>query len=62
VVTWATGYLGWLPATGLMPPVTKQQRPQVMMPILHHIVFGIAAVGGLHGLRLALGARSSTQR
>ena len=62
MVMWATGYLGWLPATGLMQPVTKQQRPQVMMPILHHIVFGIAAVGVLHGRRRALGARSSTQR
>jgi hypothetical protein len=26
---WAVGYLGWLPATGLMPPITEQTGEQV---------------------------------
>lgn len=26
LATWAAGYLGWLPATGLMPRVTRQNR------------------------------------
>jgi hypothetical protein len=40
---WAAGYLGWLPALELMPPVTKQKPKQVAAPIVHHVIFGIAA-------------------
>jgi uncharacterized membrane protein YagU involved in acid resistance len=40
-VTWAAGYLGWLPATGLMPPVWKQSTKQVFPNVLSHAVFGI---------------------
>src|SRR5205085_12487971 len=32
LVTWAAGYLGWLPATGLMPAVTRQRPRQVITP------------------------------
>jgi hypothetical protein len=45
LVTWGAGYLGWLPATGLMPPITKQEPQQIVGPILSHIVFGIITVG-----------------
>ena len=38
----AAGYLGWLPATDLMPPVSKQSPKQIVMPIVHHALFGIA--------------------
>ena len=58
LVTWATGYLGWLPATKLTTPVTRQKPAQVITPILQHIVFGIAAVSVLAGIRRALAARS----
>lgn len=43
VATWAAGYLGWLPATGLMPPVTRQRPRQVVTPMLQHVVFGVIA-------------------
>jgi hypothetical protein len=43
--TWAIGYLGWLPATKLMPPVWKQKPTQVVPGILSHVLFGIAAIG-----------------
>lgn len=43
--TWASGYLGWLPATGLMRPVWKQEPKQVVSGILTHVLFGIATVG-----------------
>ena len=43
--TWAVGYLGWLPATRLMPPVWEQEPKQVVPGILSHVVFGIATVG-----------------
>jgi hypothetical protein len=42
MATWAVGYLGWLPAANLMPPIDKQATGQVVMPIAQHIVFGLA--------------------
>jgi hypothetical protein len=51
---WAVGYLGWLPATGLMPPVTKQKPAQVAGPIIQHIAYGIAAVAAFDWLRKKL--------
>jgi len=48
--TWAAGYLGWLPALGLMPPVQQQETEQVVMPILQHIVFGVATVAAYQWL------------
>jgi hypothetical protein len=33
IANWATGYLGWLPALRLMPPVWQQQAPQAIAPI-----------------------------
>jgi hypothetical protein len=42
--TWAVGYLGWLPALGLMPPVERQETEQVAGPIVQHVIFGVAAV------------------
>jgi hypothetical protein len=44
-VCWATGYLGWLPATGLLPPIWKHKPAQVAGPIVQHAVYGAAAVG-----------------
>jgi hypothetical protein len=39
--TWAVGYLGWLPASGLMPPLTKQTPEQVLAVAVQHALFGI---------------------
>lgn len=41
---WAVGYLGWLPALGLMPPVREQTAPQVLGPVVEHVAYGIAVV------------------
>jgi hypothetical protein len=51
---WAVGYLGWLPATGLMAPVTRQKPAQVAGPIIQHIAYGIAAVAAFDWLRRKL--------
>jgi hypothetical protein len=51
VVTWAVGYLGWLPATGLMPPVTEQRGVQVAMPLAEHVLFGVAVALAYTALR-----------
>lgn len=47
LATWAAGYLGWLPATGLTPPVTAQTRAQVLTPPAQHLAFGLVVVFGL---------------
>jgi hypothetical protein len=41
---WAVGYLGWLPALGLMPPVQQQETQQVAGSIVQHVIFGLATV------------------
>jgi len=41
---WAAGYLGWLPATKLTPPVLKQKPKQIIPNILTDIIFGVATV------------------
>jgi len=60
LATWAAGYLGWLPATKLMPPVTQQKPQQIAAPIAQHIVFGIVAVA-LASL-VACGGNSQSNR
>lgn len=41
---WVIGYLGWLPAAGLMPPPWKQTPQQIAAPIAQHAVYGAATV------------------
>lgn len=50
-VTWAAGYLGWLPALNLMPPVWKQSLPQAVAPVIEHAVYGVVAVAVSESLR-----------
>jgi hypothetical protein len=58
VAAWAAGYLGWLPATGLMPPVTEQRPGQVVAPLFNHLLFGI----GTAALYALLRERTSARR
>lgn len=50
LATWAVGYLGWLPATGLMPPVTGQEPARVAGPIATHVGYGIATAAAYRWL------------
>jgi hypothetical protein len=45
ILCWAAGYLGWLPATGLMPPIWKHKPAQIAGPVVQHAIYGAAAVG-----------------
>jgi hypothetical protein len=49
--TWAAGYLGWMPALGLMPPITRQDAAEVIGPIVQHVLFGIVTVAIYQWLR-----------
>lgn len=51
---WAAGYLGWLPATGLMPPVWEHEPAQAITPVVEHVAYGIATVAAYEGLRSVL--------
>ena len=50
VGTWAAGYLGWLPALGLLPAFREQDVPQVLGPVIRHALFGIAVVAAYGSL------------
>jgi uncharacterized membrane protein YagU involved in acid resistance len=54
LASWAAGYLGWLPATKLMPPVYKQKPVQVIGGIASHIAFGIVTAALYRELRRRL--------
>ena len=45
LATWAAGYLGWMPALGLMPPVTEQGTAEAVGPAVRHALYGVAVVG-----------------
>lgn len=48
---WAAGYLGWLPATGLMRPVWRQNALQALAPAAEHAVYGMVTVAAYDWLR-----------
>ena len=50
LVTWGVGYLGWLPATGLMPPVHRQDPARAAGPIATHVGYGIATASAYRWL------------
>ncbi len=54
LATWAAGYLGWLPATRLMPPVWRQETKQVLPNVISHVLFGIATVATFNWLKMRL--------
>jgi hypothetical protein len=41
---WAIGYLGWLPATGLVRPIHRQPPGRTISSLAAHAAYGIAAV------------------
>jgi hypothetical protein len=47
---WAAGYLGWLPAMGLMPPIHQHKPLQVAGPVVDHLAYGIATVATFDAL------------
>jgi hypothetical protein len=51
IATWAAGYVGWLPAVGLMPPVWQQKAPQAIAPIAEHALYGMVTVAAYDRLR-----------
>lgn len=48
---WAAGYLGWLPATKLMPPVWRHKPKQIAAPLAEHALYGLATTAGLRLLQ-----------
>jgi hypothetical protein len=51
ISVWALGYLGWLRVFGLMPPLARQRPPQVLSPVVEHVVYGIATTAAYNWLR-----------
>jgi hypothetical protein len=59
---WAAGYLGWLPATGLMRPIWRQSAEQVAAPLAEHLLYGAATVAAYDVMRLRNGHRNGLRR
>lgn len=43
VLTWAIGYLGWLPAAGVVEPIERQGATHVASSVLGHAGYGVLA-------------------
>lgn len=43
LAVWAGGYLGWLPALGILPPATEDSPRRSALMIAAHLVWGLAA-------------------
>ncbi len=54
LLTWAAGYLGWLPASRLMPPIWKQPPRQVLPNMLSHVLFGVASIAAFRWFKRRL--------
>ena len=50
LLTWAAGYLGWLPASELMPPLWKQDASRAALPAVEHALFGVATVAAYQAM------------
>jgi|SRR5581483_8513106 hypothetical protein len=51
LASWAVGFLGWLRAADLIPPVREHKPHQVATSIIEHALYGIAVVGAYNWLR-----------
>ncbi len=47
---WAAGYLGWLPALELMPPLSEQGLQESVGPVVRHVLFGVVTVAAYRWL------------
>jgi hypothetical protein len=51
LLCWAVGYLGWLPASGLMPPIWRHNAKQIASPPMSHAMYGMATVAAYDLMR-----------
>lgn len=51
VGVWASAYLGWLPALGIMPPADRDRPGRPASMIAAHLVYGSVLSAGLRLLR-----------
>jgi hypothetical protein len=54
LANWATGYVGWLPAAGLMRPIWRQKASQAIAPVAQHALYGMAVVATYNWLQKRL--------
>ncbi|HZV33532.1 MAG TPA: hypothetical protein VFB72_03070 [Verrucomicrobiae bacterium] len=50
LLNWAVGFLGWLPASGVMPPVWEHESKQIALPMAQHAAYGAATVAAYDAL------------
>jgi hypothetical protein len=57
VLTWAAGYLGWLPAAGLTRPVPREEPRRTAMGVAGHVLYGLLVALPLYAVERAWKAR-----
>ncbi len=57
---WAVGYVGWMPATGLVPPIHRQGATHVTTSLGAHVGYGVIASVVLHALQRAIAPKRQT--
>jgi uncharacterized membrane protein YagU involved in acid resistance len=45
---WAAGYLGWIPALEIAPPLQEHRAEEIAGPIIQHLAYGIATAAVYH--------------
>jgi hypothetical protein len=40
---WTIGYLGWIPATGILSPATRHPPQRALLTLTAHLVYGLGA-------------------
>jgi hypothetical protein len=56
-VVWAIGSVGWLPATGLTPPIQRQPIGGTLSNLMGHVAYGTVAALPLAALESEAGKR-----
>ncbi|HEY1686948.1 MAG TPA: hypothetical protein VGG19_19460 [Tepidisphaeraceae bacterium] len=54
LLCWAVGYLGWMPAIGIMEPIWRHRPIEIAGPIVRHAVYGLATAATYEGLEKIL--------
>jgi len=47
MMTYAVGFLGWLPLLGIVPPLWRQRQPAGVMRLMGHLMYG-AVTGAVY--------------
>ncbi|GLK14590.1 hypothetical protein GCM10017600_80020 [Streptosporangium carneum] len=54
---WLVSYQGWVPALGILPPISSDRPGRPVVMAAGHVVYGVVLALAVNGLNAALGSR-----